>query len=109
MAGFAKIRFRGARKAYDTGRRIDLSLGQYVIVQANRGEDLGKISAIGVLAKRKYSSSRSKESVAGVDIWHDSVTLRDAHVASHTVSLDHLKQEVGTPQGRRQKPERTRR
>ena len=109
MASFAEKSFKSTRRAYCTYQGLDLRPGQHVIVQANRGEDLDKVSAIGVLAKRKYSSSRSKESVAGVDIWHDSVTLRDAHGASHTVSLDHLKQEVGTPQGRRQKPERTRR
>ena len=101
------MRFKVTRKTYCTYQGLGIRPKQHVIVQAHRGY---------VEAARRFppdsrsvSTSHGKESVAGVDIWHDSVTLRDARGASHTVSLDHLKQEVGTPQGRRQKPERTRR
>ena len=57
MAGFAEIRFKGTRKEYFTYRGIDLRPGQHVIVEADRGEDLGEVSAIGVIAERKCSSS----------------------------------------------------
>ncbi|MDE3003921.1 MAG: regulatory iron-sulfur-containing complex subunit RicT [Gemmatimonadota bacterium] len=57
MAGFAEIRFKGTRKEYFTYRGIDLRPGQHVIVEADRGEDLGEVSAVGVIAERKCSSS----------------------------------------------------
>ena len=57
MAGFAEIRFKGNRKAYYAYRGLDLRPGQHVIVQADRGEDLGEVSAVGVIAERKCSSS----------------------------------------------------
>ncbi|MGB1778914.1 MAG: PSP1 domain-containing protein, partial [Longimicrobiales bacterium] len=57
MAGFAEIRFKGTRKAYYAYRGIDLRPGQHVIVQADRGEDLGEVSAVGAIAERKCSSS----------------------------------------------------
>ena len=57
MAGFAEIRFKGTRKAYFSYRDLDLRPGQHVIVQADRGEDLGEVSAVGLIAERKCSSS----------------------------------------------------
>ena len=57
MAGFAEIRFKGTRKEYFIYQGIDLRPGQYVIVEADRGEDLGEVSAVGVIAERKCSSS----------------------------------------------------
>ena len=57
MPGFAEVRFKGTRKAYYTYADIDLRPGQQVIVQADRGEDLGEVSATGVIAERKCSSS----------------------------------------------------
>jgi len=57
MSGFAEIRFKGTRKGYYTYGEIDLRPGQHVIVEADRGEDLGAVSATGVIAERKCSSS----------------------------------------------------
>jgi cell fate regulator YaaT (PSP1 superfamily) len=57
MAGFAEVRFKATRKGYFTYGDIDLRPGQRVIVEADRGEDLGEVSAIGVIAERKCSSS----------------------------------------------------
>ncbi|HSG07655.1 MAG TPA: regulatory iron-sulfur-containing complex subunit RicT [Longimicrobiales bacterium] len=57
MAGFAEVRFKGTRKGYFTYTDLDLNPGQEVVVEADRGEDLGQVSAIGVIAERKCSSS----------------------------------------------------
>lgn len=57
MAGFAEIRFKGTRKEYFAYRDLDLVPGQHVVVQADRGEDLGEVTAVGTIAERKCSSS----------------------------------------------------
>jgi len=57
MSGFAEIRFKGTRKGYFSYADLDLRPGQHVIVQADRGEDLGEVSAVGTIAERKCSSS----------------------------------------------------
>ncbi len=58
MGGFAEVRFKGTRKEYFTyGGDLDLRPGQPVVVEADRGEDLGTVSAVGVVAERKCSSS----------------------------------------------------
>ncbi len=57
MAGFAEVRFKGARKAYFGFAELDLRPGQHVIVEADRGEDLGEVSALGAIAERKCGSS----------------------------------------------------
>jgi len=58
MAGFAEVRFKGTRKAYFSfGGELDLRPGLSVVVEADRGEDLGEVSAVGVIAERKCSSS----------------------------------------------------
>jgi cell fate regulator YaaT (PSP1 superfamily) len=57
MTGFAEIRFKGTRKAYFAYRDLDLTPGQHVVVQADRGEDLGEVTAVGTIAERKCSSS----------------------------------------------------
>ncbi len=58
MAGFAEVRFKGTRKAYYTyGADLDLRPGLPVVVEADRGEDLGEVSAVGVIAERRCSSS----------------------------------------------------
>ena len=57
MSGFAEVRFKGMRRGYfDTGG-LDLTPGDRVIVQADRGEDFGQVSALGSIAERKCSSS----------------------------------------------------
>jgi cell fate regulator YaaT (PSP1 superfamily) len=57
MAGFAEVRFKGTRKAYFAYSGLDLRPGQRVVVEADRGEDLGEVSAVGTIAERKCSSS----------------------------------------------------
>lgn len=60
MGTFAEVRFKGTRRGYFT---LDpllgelLSPGDPVVVEADRGEDLGWVSALGAIAERKCSSS----------------------------------------------------
>ncbi|HIB09740.1 MAG TPA: hypothetical protein EYO20_07865 [Gemmatimonadetes bacterium] len=55
--GFAEISFKGNRKAYYAYANLDLRPGLQVIVEADQGNDLGKVTAVGVIAERKCSSS----------------------------------------------------
>jgi cell fate regulator YaaT (PSP1 superfamily) len=57
VPGFAEVRFKGDRKEYFSYVDLDVRPGQHVIVQVDRGEDLGEVSAIGTIAERKCSSS----------------------------------------------------
>lgn len=57
MAGFAEVRFKGTRTAYFAYSELDLFPGGHVIVEADRGEDLGEVSALGAVAERKCSGS----------------------------------------------------
>lgn len=57
MAGFAEVRFKGTRKAYYTYADLELAPGIAVVVEAERGEDLGEVSSLGAIAERKCSSS----------------------------------------------------
>lgn len=57
MGTFAEIGFKGNRKDYFTAPNLDLSVGGHVIVEADRGEDLGEVLALGAIAARKCSSS----------------------------------------------------
>jgi cell fate regulator YaaT (PSP1 superfamily) len=57
IPGFAEVRFKGTRKEYFAFEALDLVPGQHVIVEADRGEDLGQITALGTIAQRKCSSS----------------------------------------------------
>jgi len=57
MVGFAEVCFKGTRKGYFTYAEMDLRPGSHVIVEADRGEDLGEVSAVGTIAERKCSSS----------------------------------------------------
>ncbi len=59
MSEFVEVRFKGTRKAYYTNADIDLHPGSRVIVEAERGEDLGEVSALGAIAERKCSTSGS--------------------------------------------------
>jgi len=55
--GFAEVRFKGSRKDYYSYSGLELRTGWPVIVEADRGEDLGEVTAIGLVAERKCSSS----------------------------------------------------
>jgi len=57
MASFVEIRFKGTRRDYFTTRGLDINPGAHVMVEADRGEDLGEVTALGSLAERKCSSS----------------------------------------------------
>ena len=57
MKGFVEVRFKGTRKEYFEYQDLDLRPGQNVIVEADRGEDMGEVSATGVIAERKCSTS----------------------------------------------------
>jgi len=57
MSGFAEVRFNGTRRGYFNTGGLDLAPGDRVIVQADRGEDFGQVSALGSIAERKCSSS----------------------------------------------------
>jgi len=56
MASFVEIRFKGTRRDYYTNRGLDLHPGAFVFVEADRGEDLGQITALGSIAERKCSA-----------------------------------------------------
>ena len=55
--GFAEISFKGNRKAYFGYTNLDLRPDLHVIVEADQGKDLGKVTAVGAIAERKCSSS----------------------------------------------------
>ncbi len=61
MPQFAEVRFKGTRKDYFSYADLDLRPGQAVIVEADRGEDLGEVSAVGILAERKCSTAKGHE------------------------------------------------
>ena len=56
-SGFAEISFKGNRKAYFGYTNLDLRPDLHVIVEADQGKDLGKVTAVGAIAERKCSSS----------------------------------------------------
>jgi cell fate regulator YaaT (PSP1 superfamily) len=57
MAHFAEVSFKGSRKGYFTAPGLELAPGDWVMVEADRGEDLGEVTAVGLIAERKCSSS----------------------------------------------------
>jgi len=57
MPGFAEVSFKGTRRGYYRFDGLDLAPGDGVVVQADRGEDLGQVTAVGTIAERKCSSS----------------------------------------------------
>ncbi|NJD18697.1 MAG: stage 0 sporulation protein [Gemmatimonadetes bacterium] len=57
MAGFAEVRFKGMRKGYFACADLDIAPGTPVVVEADRGEDLGEVSALGAVAERKCAAS----------------------------------------------------
>lgn len=57
MGTFAEVGFKGRRKDYFTATNLNLQIGKHVIVEADRGEDLGRILALGLVAERKCSAS----------------------------------------------------
>ncbi|MDT8368881.1 MAG: regulatory iron-sulfur-containing complex subunit RicT [Longimicrobiales bacterium] len=57
MHGFAEVAFKSTRRDYFTFETIDLLPGDRVVVEAERGEDVGEVTAVGQIAERKCSAS----------------------------------------------------
>ena len=55
MARILEVTFKGNRREYYTAETDDIVMSQYVIVEADRGEDLGRVTAAGAVAERKCS------------------------------------------------------
>ncbi|MFP3947539.1 MAG: stage 0 sporulation family protein [Longimicrobiales bacterium] len=53
MPGFAEVQFKGTRRDYFFYEDMDLLPGTPVIVEADRGEDLGEVRSTGSVAERK--------------------------------------------------------
>lgn len=54
---FVEVSFKGTRRDYYRNAELDLAPGHHVFVEGDRGEDLGRVTAIGSIAERKCSSS----------------------------------------------------
>src|SRR5215204_2871036 len=55
MSRILEVTFKGNRREYYTADSDDIIMSQYVIVEADRGEDLGRVTAAGAVAERKCS------------------------------------------------------
>jgi cell fate regulator YaaT (PSP1 superfamily) len=57
MAHIVEVSFKANRRDYFTAEDGELGLNSYVLVEADRGEDLGRVTALGGIAERKCSGS----------------------------------------------------
>jgi cell fate regulator YaaT (PSP1 superfamily) len=55
MASVVEVTFKGNRREYYASELPSMELSDYVIVEADRGEDLGRVTAAGAVAERKCS------------------------------------------------------
>jgi cell fate regulator YaaT (PSP1 superfamily) len=55
MANIIEVSFKGNRREYFTSELDAVDISEYVIVEADRGEDLGRVTAAGAVAERKCS------------------------------------------------------
>jgi cell fate regulator YaaT (PSP1 superfamily) len=55
MSRILEVTFKGNRREYYSADSDEIQLSQYVIVEADRGEDLGRVTASGAVAERKCS------------------------------------------------------
>ena len=55
MASVVEVTFKGNRREYYASELPSLDLSQYVIVEADRGEDLGRVTAAGAVAVAAHS------------------------------------------------------
>ena len=53
MSHVMEVAFKGNRRAYYASELADVDISDYVIVEADRGEDLGRVTAAGAVAERK--------------------------------------------------------
>ena len=57
MESFVEIQFKGTRREYFSNRGLEIDPGSFAVVEADRGEDLGVVTALGSIAERKCSAS----------------------------------------------------
>jgi cell fate regulator YaaT (PSP1 superfamily) len=55
MGAIVEVSFKGNRRDYYASEIVDVQISDYVIVEADRGEDLGRVTAAGAIAERKCS------------------------------------------------------
>jgi cell fate regulator YaaT (PSP1 superfamily) len=55
MSSIVEVSFKGNRREYFATEIQTIDLSDYVIVEADRGEDLGRVTAAGAVAERKCS------------------------------------------------------
>ncbi|MGH7505559.1 MAG: PSP1 domain-containing protein [Longimicrobiales bacterium] len=55
MGAIVEVSFKGNRRDYYSSEFADVQISDYVIVEADRGEDLGRVTAAGAIAERKCS------------------------------------------------------
>lgn len=55
MGAIIEVSFKGNRREYFASEIADVQISDYVIVEADRGEDLGRVTASGAIAERKCS------------------------------------------------------
>ena len=76
MTQTIEVRFKGTRKAYftwpDEGEA--LRVGDALVVEVERGRDLGRVTALGELAGKKFHRAESIPwvCVRRVNLWQDS-------------------------------------
>src|SRR5690606_36473408 len=51
-----EVSFKGNRREYFLTREASLAVGEYVVVDVERGQDLGRVRSVGGVAARKCSS-----------------------------------------------------
>jgi cell fate regulator YaaT (PSP1 superfamily) len=55
MSRIVEVSFKGNRREYFASQDDDVRINEYVIVEADRGEDIGRVTATGAVAERKCS------------------------------------------------------
>jgi cell fate regulator YaaT (PSP1 superfamily) len=53
-----EIAFKGTRRGYFLTDQADLTVGEWVVVEVDRGQDLGRVNALGGVAARKCGTCR---------------------------------------------------
>ena len=59
MAQIVEVSFKGNRRGYFLANGEPIRLNGYVVVEADRGEDLGRVTATGAIAERKCAGCTS--------------------------------------------------
>ncbi|MDP9349727.1 MAG: hypothetical protein M3P24_11400, partial [Gemmatimonadota bacterium] len=56
-----EVAFKGTRRGYFNTTDTDLRVGEYVMVEVERGRDVGRVNAVGGVAARKCASCGPEE------------------------------------------------